>query len=129
MKCLDSWGNRGSPLQEFTAAGNGEGRLYPMSAPATRKCKDFLVAKNSPKTTFKNRAKPPNYRRRIAKCVESDLSYLSVPKIPSWQGVPAIHLSISCRFGNIFSSLRIFSPIFLARYSATLRLPKLASRR
>jgi len=57
MKCLDSWGNRGSPLQEFTAAGNGEGRLYPMSAPATRKCKDFPVDKKLPENDFQKSSK------------------------------------------------------------------------
>jgi hypothetical protein len=82
MKRLDSLGNRGSTLQEFSAAGKGEGGLYTISRASDQKnAKIFWWPKNSPKTIFKNRAKPPNYRRRIAKCVESDLSSPSVPKI------------------------------------------------
>lgn len=37
MKCLDSWGNRGLPLQESTAAGKGEGRLYTMRRASDQK--------------------------------------------------------------------------------------------
>ena|SRR5215510_6596268 len=67
MKCIDSWGNRGSPLQEFTAAGNGEGRLYLMrSASDQKNAKIFWWPKNSLKTTFKNRARPPNYRMTVS---------------------------------------------------------------
>jgi hypothetical protein len=37
MKRLDSLGNRGSTLQEFSAAGKGEGGLYTISRASNQK--------------------------------------------------------------------------------------------
>jgi hypothetical protein len=57
MKCFDSWGNRGSPPSGIYGRWQRRGRLYPMGAPATRKCKDFLVAKKLPENDFQKSSK------------------------------------------------------------------------